>query len=69
MKDYEDSWDKWEDEYKAKYKQLKQTFKLNFIKEDERAEIRGKYTWTNYYTVPFVVNEAGKVEIEEIGMK
>lgn len=65
MKNYENAWDGWKDEYKARYKQLKQTFKLNFTKKDEREEVRGKHVWTDYYSVPFVVNEAGKVEIEE----
>lgn len=62
-KDYEDRWDTWDDNYKARYRQVQQSFELNFTRKDEREEVRGKRIWTNYYTIPFVVNEAGKVEM------
>lgn len=63
-KDYEDNWKKRGDEYKQEYRQLRQMFELNFIKKDEQKEVRGRHVWTNYYTVPFETNEAGKVVIE-----
>ena len=40
------------------------SFELNYIKKGEQPEQHGKYTWTNYYTIPFVVNKEGKVELE-----
>lgn len=64
-KSYEDRWDGWKDEDKAKYKQVEQKFEMNFTKKDERDEVRGKRIVTNYYTIPFIVNREGKVELEQ----
>ncbi len=50
---------------KAEHKELNFSFQLNYIKKDEQPEVRGRHTWTNYYTIPFTVNKEGKVEIKE----
>lgn len=61
----EKGWDKWKDEYKAKYKKVNQKFELNFIKKDEHDQVIGKRLVTNYYTVSFVVDETGKVVFKQ----
>lgn len=62
-KNFEKKWDKWKDEEKTRYKQVKQEFELNFTKKGDRDKVIGKRIVTNYYTIPFVVDETGKVKI------
>lgn len=64
-KSYEQSWEGWSDKQKAGYNQVEESFELNFIKKGEKEEVYGKKTWTNYYTVPFVIGETGKVEMKQ----
>lgn len=65
LKNHEKNWAKWDDKYKAKYKKVNQEFELNFTKKGEQDQVVGKRIVTNYYTIPFVVNEAGEVEFKK----
>ncbi|GAA6242728.1 hypothetical protein F030043B2_17700 [Bacteroides fragilis] len=51
-------------DYKKEHSRTAIFFELNFVKKDEQPEVKGRHTWTNYYTVAFVVNQEGKVEFE-----
>lgn len=64
-KSYEKKWDGWSEKEKAKYKEVEQTFQLNFIKKDEHDKVVGKHLVSNYYTIPFIVNQEGKAEIKQ----
>lgn len=61
---YEQYWEKWGDEKKKDYGIARQSFALNFVRKDEHSEVKGRKIWTNYYTIPFVINEKGNVEIK-----
>lgn len=65
LKDHEKNWAKWDDKYKAKYKKVNHEFELNFTKKGEHDQVVGKRIVTNYYTIPFIVNEAGEVEFKK----
>lgn len=64
-KEYEQNWERWNDEKKKDYHTVQQSFKLNFVRKDEHPEVKGRKVWTNYYTIPFVINEKGNVEIKQ----
>ncbi|MCP9612247.1 hypothetical protein [Coprobacter tertius] len=64
LKKYEQHWKNWSDERKRDYHIVQQSFELNFVRKDEHPEVKGRKVWTNYYTVPFAMNEKGNVEIK-----
>lgn len=53
-----------DESYKADSQKQYAYFSLNYTKKGEKTEMNGRYLTTNYYTVPFRVNEAGQVEFE-----
>lgn len=59
-----DLWER-DEEYRAEHQITKLTFELNYTKKGETPETKGRAVWTNYYTVPFVVNEQGEVTFDE----
>lgn len=50
--------------YKADSQKQYAYFSLNYTKKGEKSEMNGRLLTTNYYTVPFRVNESGQVEFE-----
>lgn len=65
LKKHEQHWKDWSDEKKKNYHIVQQSFELNFVKKDERSEVKGRKIWTNYYAISFAVNEKGNVEIKQ----
>lgn len=65
LKKYEQHWEDWNDEKKKDYYTVQQSFELNFVKKDEQPEVKGRKVWTNYYAIPFAMNEKGNVEIKQ----
>lgn len=53
-----------DESYKADSQKQYAYFSLNYTKKGEKTEMNGRLLTTNYYTVPFRVNEAGQVEFE-----
>lgn len=52
------------EDYRIEYGKLFGEFEINFIKNDEQDKVAGKHIWTNYYTIPFIINADGKVELD-----
>ena len=52
------------EDYRIEYGKLFGEFEINFTKNDEQPEVAGKHIWTNYYTIPFIINADGKVELD-----
>lgn len=53
-----------DESYKADSQKQYAYFSLNYTKKGEKTEMNGRIMTTNYYTVPFKVNEVGEVEFE-----
>lgn len=59
-----DRWNRSE-EYRAESQQMQVQFELNYVDESESPEYQGRFTVTNYYTVAFTADAAGKVAIDD----
>lgn len=59
-----DRWNRSE-EFREESKQLEVQFELNYVDKNESPEYQGRFTVTNYYTVAFMANAAGKVAIDD----
>ena len=63
--DYVDGWHRRDEASRKEYERLNVSFQLNYIRKDEATQYNGRYTTTNYYTVPFRLDEAGEVYIAD----
>jgi hypothetical protein len=61
----EDKWGTWDDEYKKDYCRLQHNFDLNFVKKNEKSEVKAHRVWTNYYSFSFETDEGGEIVPEQ----
>ena len=55
-----DRWNRSE-EYRAESQQMQVQFELNYVDKSESPEYQGRFTVTNYYTVAFTADAAGRL--------
>lgn len=53
------------DWFKKSHETIDVSFALNFINKEENPEVKGRHIWTNYYSIPFTVDENGAVIYDE----